>query len=112
MRENILRHYDNYAIDKQTIPLYLFLSGAGTGKSRSGLEFHKTALQCFDGTWFPKCEDPKLSDIEKRLQSALLELLALRMARASAMQRTIPGSTCRNTRNTLHHTLLIVFTNI
>jgi hypothetical protein len=72
MRESILDHYVNYSygrIDKQTIPLYLFLSGAGTGKSRSGLEFHKTALQCFNGTWFPKTEDPK--HIEKRLESAL-----------------------------------------
>ncbi|CAG8757682.1 229_t:CDS:1, partial [Ambispora leptoticha] len=32
--------------DKMMIPLYLFLSGAGTGKSRNANEFHQTAITC------------------------------------------------------------------
>ena len=37
--------------DKKLIPVYLFLSGAGTGKSRNAQEFHKLALQFFDATY-------------------------------------------------------------
>ena len=33
-------------IDKTTMPLYLFLSGAGTGKSRNASEFHRTVVEC------------------------------------------------------------------
>jgi hypothetical protein len=39
---NVLEHYAYYkkdAIDKTYIPAYFYLGGAGTGKSRHGLEF-------------------------------------------------------------------------
>ncbi|RHZ82069.1 hypothetical protein Glove_114g37 [Diversispora epigaea] len=42
-------HYENFTLrrfDKTTIPLYLFLSRAGTGKSRNANEFHRTAISC------------------------------------------------------------------
>ena len=48
--------------DKKLIPIYLFLSGAGTGKSRNAQEFHKLALQCFDATYGfndPELEKPQ-----------------------------------------------------
>ncbi|KAF9404151.1 hypothetical protein BGZ76_007091, partial [Entomortierella beljakovae] len=41
-------HYRNYCEgrrDKTTIPLYLFLRGAGAGKSRNAQELHKSMLQ-------------------------------------------------------------------
>jgi hypothetical protein len=36
------------------VPLYLFLSGAGTGKSRNAAKLHKTACRCFDRTYVGK----------------------------------------------------------
>lgn len=55
LRKEIQRHYYYYALERQvnktTMPLYLFLSGAGTGKSRNATELHETALKCFDGTY-------------------------------------------------------------
>jgi len=51
LREEIKRHFYyciNKHIDKTTIPLYLFLSGGGTGKSRNAFELQKTAYRCFD----------------------------------------------------------------
>ncbi|GJJ77568.1 hypothetical protein EMPS_09927 [Entomortierella parvispora] len=42
-------HFDNFSKglrDKSNIPLYLFLSGAGTGKSRNAQEFHHSARLC------------------------------------------------------------------
>ncbi|KAF9536709.1 hypothetical protein EC957_009924 [Mortierella hygrophila] len=42
-------HFDDFKgnrRDKSTMPLYLFLSGAGTGKSRNAQEFHRSALNC------------------------------------------------------------------
>jgi hypothetical protein len=69
MRQSILSHYINYSgglIDKQTIPLYLFSSGAGTGKSRSGLEFHKTALQCLTALGSRK---PKTLNISRNVSN-------------------------------------------
>lgn len=43
------QHYEAYNArywDKTNIPVYLFLSGAGTGKSRNAMEFHKTVIHC------------------------------------------------------------------
>ncbi|KAG0350780.1 hypothetical protein BG005_009679, partial [Podila minutissima] len=40
-----------------TMPLYLFLSGAGTGKSRNAQEFHQSALNCLTEE-----DDPDLRD--------------------------------------------------
>ncbi|KAG0265479.1 hypothetical protein DFQ27_000616 [Actinomortierella ambigua] len=45
----IKKHHDDYfqgRRDKSTIPLYLFLGGAGTGKSRNAQEFHRSAALC------------------------------------------------------------------
>ena len=55
LHDEVKQHFDNYVrqyIDKTTIPLYLFLSGAGTGKSRNAAELDKTIYKCFDGTYF------------------------------------------------------------
>ncbi|KAI8598234.1 hypothetical protein EDD21DRAFT_193182 [Dissophora ornata] len=49
LRKEIRDHYRNYingAQDKTTMPLYLFLCGAGTGKSRNAQEFHRSAHLC------------------------------------------------------------------
>lgn len=57
LHQEVQRHFSNYIhghIDKSTIPLYLFLSGAGTGKSRNAAEIHNTMYHCFDGTYFDK----------------------------------------------------------
>lgn len=56
LRKEIERHYHYYAVErriyKTTMPLYLSLSGAGTGKSRNATELHHTAYKCFDGTYY------------------------------------------------------------
>src|SRR3954466_5374939 len=42
LAENVLNHYNRYKkdeIDKNCIPAYFYLAGAGTGKSRHGSEF-------------------------------------------------------------------------
>ncbi|KAL1919137.1 uncharacterized protein VTP21DRAFT_2519 [Calcarisporiella thermophila] len=49
LRKELLAHFQHYRsgfIDKSTMPLYLFLSGAGTGKSRNATEFHTSLLEC------------------------------------------------------------------
>jgi hypothetical protein len=49
LRKGLKKHYKNFNLgyfDKMSIPLYLFLSGAGTGKSRNANEFHQTAITC------------------------------------------------------------------
>ena len=49
LRTEIRDHYGNFRrgrVDKTCMPLYLFLSGAGTGKSRNATEFHRTAVNC------------------------------------------------------------------
>ncbi|KAG0271060.1 hypothetical protein BGZ95_001193, partial [Linnemannia exigua] len=49
LRHSIRDHHHNFfkgLRDKSTIPLYLFLSGAGTGKSRNAQEFHQSAVSC------------------------------------------------------------------
>ncbi|KAF9376872.1 hypothetical protein BGX21_003372, partial [Mortierella sp. AD011] len=49
MRNEIKKHYIHFCNgekDKTHMPFYLFLSGAGTGKSRNATEFHRTAVQC------------------------------------------------------------------
>ncbi|KAF9424621.1 hypothetical protein BGZ76_003497 [Entomortierella beljakovae] len=52
LRNEISEHFEHFIAgeqDKTTIPLYLFLSGAGTGKSRNAQEFHHSAYQCLAG---------------------------------------------------------------
>ena len=49
LRERLLVSYKNYqegSKDKLHHPLYLFLSGVGTGKSRHASEFHKSVVKC------------------------------------------------------------------
>src|SRR6266498_2929917 len=49
LRMGIKQHHAHYRagqIDKIHMPLYLFLAGAGTGKSRNASEFHQTAVEC------------------------------------------------------------------
>ncbi|KAF9328712.1 hypothetical protein BG006_008144 [Podila minutissima] len=49
LRQAIKGHYSAFfhgRRDKSTIPLYLFLCGAGTGKSRNAQEFHQSATAC------------------------------------------------------------------
>ncbi|CAG8513854.1 7023_t:CDS:2, partial [Paraglomus occultum] len=49
LRRELKNHYTNFLsgrFDKMMIPLYLFLSGAGIGKSRNANEFHQTAITC------------------------------------------------------------------
>lgn len=60
LRDEIEKHFNHYInrhINKTTIPLYLFLSGAGTGKSRNASELHNSAYRCFDGTFSGKRKD-------------------------------------------------------
>jgi hypothetical protein len=74
LRSSMFEHYTAYInglIDKQHIPLYLFLSGAGTGKSRNATELHITAYDCFNGTYFPKNKDDKLAKREEELAKML-----------------------------------------
>ncbi|RIB13229.1 hypothetical protein C2G38_2198446 [Gigaspora rosea] len=50
LRKALKKRYKNFTlgrIDKKSdLPVYLFLSGAGTGKSRNANEFHQTAITC------------------------------------------------------------------
>ncbi|KAG0342727.1 hypothetical protein BG000_002072 [Podila horticola] len=51
LRPEIKDHYRDFfqgQRDKSTIPLYLFLCGAGTGKSRNAQEFHQSAISCLN----------------------------------------------------------------
>ncbi|KAF9580471.1 hypothetical protein BGW38_002878 [Lunasporangiospora selenospora] len=51
LRRTMKDHHNDFFSglrDKSTIPLYLFLSGAGTGKSRNAQEFHQSALACLN----------------------------------------------------------------
>ncbi|KAL3702781.1 hypothetical protein TMatcc_000093 [Talaromyces marneffei ATCC 18224] len=74
LRRRMLQHYTAFIenrTDKQHVPLYLFLSGAGTGKSRNAAELHKTAFDCFNGTHFPKNDDDELARREDELARLL-----------------------------------------
>ncbi|CAG8748075.1 5060_t:CDS:2, partial [Funneliformis mosseae] len=58
LRRELKNHYENFILgrfDKLNLPIYLFLSGAGTGKSRNANEFHQTAITCL-----PAQEDEEL----------------------------------------------------
>ncbi|KAF9409162.1 hypothetical protein BGZ76_005728, partial [Entomortierella beljakovae] len=53
MKDEIEAHFASFKaghIDKSTMPMYLFLSGSGTGKSRNASEFHNAAIQCIGHT--------------------------------------------------------------
>ena len=60
LHTEVYNHFKNYKqgfVDKTTIPLYLFLSGAGTGKSRNSSELWKTTSQCFNGNHFQEMDE-------------------------------------------------------
>lgn len=69
LHDEVKQHFDNNVrqyIDKTTMPLYLFLSGAGTGKSRNAAELDKTIYKCFDGTYFDENQQ-LVSQLQSRL---------------------------------------------
>jgi hypothetical protein len=55
------KHYREGSTDKTHFPLYLFLAGVGSGKSRHASEFYKSAVECIND------EDYEL---QKRLKDA------------------------------------------
>jgi hypothetical protein len=63
LRDAIRSHHDYFIRgfrDKSTMPLYLFLCGDGTGRSRNAQEFHQSLVSCLAE------EDKELKDkIEK-----------------------------------------------
>lgn len=61
-------------MNKMAIPLYLFLSGVGTGKSRNAAELHKTAYRCFNGSYPGMDRNDKLAD---RLQDPIVFHISL-----------------------------------
>lgn len=66
LRTQVQCHFTNYTsqhIEKTTIPLYLSLSGAGTGKSKNAAELHQTAYKCFNGHYFQRNEKNAQSDL-------------------------------------------------
>lgn len=50
LKENIEMYYNLHQTEncreRSKIPLYFFISGAGTGKSQNASEFHKTVIEC------------------------------------------------------------------
>ncbi|CAG8774095.1 42730_t:CDS:2 [Gigaspora margarita] len=54
------QHHKNGERDKIYIPIYLFISGLGIGKSRNATEFHHTAVECAT----------KDSELRSRLENA------------------------------------------
>ncbi|RPB20267.1 hypothetical protein L211DRAFT_870799 [Terfezia boudieri ATCC MYA-4762] len=63
----VTAHYNYYKqglIDKQTIPLYIILAGAGMGKSRHANEFHRTVCSSLD------LADPASKELSGRLKNA------------------------------------------
>jgi hypothetical protein len=67
LRYKLTEYYKNFLqknFDKTYIPIYLFLSGAGTGKSRNAEEFHRTAIACLS-------EDEDF-ELKKKIESAFV----------------------------------------
>ncbi|CAG8446398.1 6099_t:CDS:2 [Funneliformis mosseae] len=62
--KNIIKIFFRKISDKTYIPIYLFLSGAGTGKSRNAEEFHRTAIACLS-------EDEDLN-LRKKIEDAFV----------------------------------------
>ncbi|CAG8631663.1 229_t:CDS:1, partial [Paraglomus occultum] len=65
LREALITHYENFMLgktDKGSIPVYMILSGAGTGKSRTATELQGLAIECTD-------DQPELCN---RLKEALV----------------------------------------
>ncbi|GES74357.1 crinkler (CRN) family protein, putative [Rhizophagus clarus] len=77
LKMEIKEHYKQVLLgkfDKTNIPIYFFLSGAGTGKSRNASEFRKTAISCFyeNGTYLRPKEDDPLRAVGSRMLFQLL----------------------------------------
>src|SRR6185369_15242937 len=71
LRRELKDHYENFIlgrIDKLNLPLYLFLSGAGTGKSRNANEFHQTAITCLS--------EPEDKELLTRIKEAWVFLVS------------------------------------
>ncbi|CAG8558329.1 3630_t:CDS:1 [Racocetra fulgida] len=63
LQTELLRHYQHHKNgehDKSYIPIYLFISGPGIGKSRNATEFHRTTVECA----------PLDSELRNRLENA------------------------------------------
>ncbi|CAG8628264.1 11632_t:CDS:2 [Paraglomus brasilianum] len=63
LQTELLRHYQHHKNgerDKNYIPIYLFISGPGIGKSRNAMEFHHTMVECAS----------KDSELRSRLENA------------------------------------------
>jgi hypothetical protein len=70
VRPVLKEHFDAYAkgkVDKNNTPFYLFLGGAGVGKSRNCMEFPRTLISCSE-------ED---SNLRKRLEKAKVFIVSL-----------------------------------
>ena len=70
IRPALKDHFKAYltgSTDKNNTPLYLFLGGAGTGKSRNAMELPSTLISCSD----------KDSDLRRRLERAKVFLVSL-----------------------------------
>ncbi|GBB92302.1 hypothetical protein RclHR1_00020005 [Rhizophagus clarus] len=57
-------HFNQKRFDKAYMPIYFFLSGSGTGKSRNATEFYNTVLNCLNN------EDN--SELKNMIQNALV----------------------------------------
>ena len=67
LRHEIRLHFNYHEkgiFDKRRIPIYLLLSGAGTGKSRNAAELHNTAYKCFDGSYFEEKDEKIASQLQ------------------------------------------------
>ncbi|CAG8578879.1 10620_t:CDS:2 [Ambispora gerdemannii] len=70
LRKALKDHYDNFRLkryDKQSIPIYLILSGPGTGKSRIATELPRLARDCAENG----------SELQKRLSEAIVFNISL-----------------------------------
>jgi len=68
---NVLEHYDHYKkdeIDKTYIPAYFYLGGAGTGKSRHGLEFASSVQEAIT----LRTQHPLYHELAQRLKKAFV----------------------------------------
>jgi len=65
LRPALIKHYRNYKaqrIDKKSMPLYMFLAGTGTGKSRNANEFRHTVYKILEETNPVELVDAELAD--------------------------------------------------
>src|SRR4051812_31207039 len=85
LQKVLKQHYENFILsrfDKRNIPIYLFLSGAGTGKSRNANEFHQMAITCLSAK-----EDENLL---ARIQQAWVFLISYENGLSLKLRETDP----------------------